>query len=48
MAKTLHAKHAKQFKDKARAYKEGNTPNPHKIDVERSKKAKKKNANRAY
>lgn len=48
MAKTLHAKHAKQFRDKKRAYKEGNVPNDCKVAVARSKKAKKKNANRAY
>jgi hypothetical protein len=48
MAKTLHAKHAKQFRDKARAYKEGKVPADCKVAVARSKKAKKKNANRAY
>jgi hypothetical protein len=47
MAKTLHAKHAKQFRDKARAFKEGTAPKPHKVAVERSKKAKYKLSNRA-
>jgi hypothetical protein len=47
MARTLRAKHAKQFRDKARAYKEGTAPKPHKVAVERSKKAKYKMNNRA-
>lgn len=46
MARTLRAKHAKQFRDKARAHKEGTAPAKHKVAVERSKKAKYKNSNR--
>jgi|GEM_PF-4367880 len=46
MAKRLSAKHKKQRKDKATAFAAGNSPKPHKIAVERSKKAKAKNAYR--
>lgn len=47
MARRLGTKHKKQARDKARAYKEGKMPKRHKVAVERSKKAKKKNAYRA-
>lgn len=47
MAKRLGAKHRKMAADKARAYKEGTTPAKHKVAVERSRKAKLKNAYRA-
>jgi hypothetical protein len=47
MARTLRAKHAKQFRDKARAFKEGTAPKRHKVAEERSKKAKYKLNNRA-
>lgn len=47
MAKRLGAKHKKSRKDKATAYKTGQAPKPHKVAVERSKKAKKKMFNRA-
>ena len=46
MAKTLSAKHRKQRKDKATAYAAGKAPAAHKVAVERSKKAKAKNAYR--
>lgn len=47
MAKTLSAKHRKSRQDKATAYTAGKSPKAHKVAVERSKKAKKKNAYRA-
>lgn len=47
MAKRLSAKHKKQRQDKATAYAAGLSPKAHKVAVERSKKAKKKNAYRA-
>lgn len=40
MAKRLSAKHRKQRRDKATAYKAGTTPKKHKVAVERSEKAK--------
>lgn len=46
MAKRLSAKHKKQSKDKATAYAAGKAPKGHKVAVERSKKAKTKNAYR--
>jgi hypothetical protein len=48
MAKRLSAKHKKRRKDKAVAYAKGLAPAPHKVAVERSKKAKKKNACHAF
>ncbi|MGK5090016.1 hypothetical protein WDW86_20895 [Bdellovibrionota bacterium FG-2] len=47
MPKRLGAKHKKLRRNKASAYKAGEAPKKHKIAEERSKKAKKKNANRA-
>ena len=47
MPKRLGAKHKKRRADKATAYKKGEMPARHKVAVERSKKAKKKNANHA-
>jgi hypothetical protein len=47
MAKRLGAKHKITARDKARAYKEGTTPKKHKVAVERSRKARLKNAYRA-
>lgn len=47
MPKRLGAKHKKMTKDKAKAYATGKAPKAHKVAVERSKKAKKKNAHRA-
>lgn len=46
MAKRLATKHKKMKRDKATAYKNGTAPQAHKIAVERSKKAKTKNAYR--
>ena len=46
MAKRLSTKHKKQRRDKATAYKNDTQPKAHKIAVERSKKAKTKNAYR--
>jgi hypothetical protein len=48
MAKRLSTKHRKRRKDQAVAYAKGEAPAAHKIAVERSKKAKKKNAWHAY
>ena len=48
MAKRLATKNKKRFKDIAVAYAKGEAPVRHKVAVERSKKAKKKNANHAY
>ena len=48
MAKRLSTKHKKRRKDKATAYAKGEAPAAHKVAVERSKKAKKKNSNHAY
>ena len=47
MAKRLATKHKKRRKDKATAYAKGEAPKAHKVAVERSKKAKLKNAHRA-
>ncbi len=47
MPKTLSGKHRKIRRNKASAYKAGEAPAKHKIDEKRSKKARKKNANRA-
>ena len=47
MAHRLSTKHRARRADKARAYKEGKAPATHKVAVERSEKAKKKNAFRA-
>ena len=44
MAKRLSVKKRKIRRDKATAYKTGNTPAAHKVAVERSKKAKAKKA----
>jgi hypothetical protein len=44
MAKRLSVKHRKQRHDKHTAYKEGNAPAPHKVAVQRSKRALKKKA----
>ncbi len=44
MAKRLATKHKNSRRDKATAYKKGEAPAAHKVAVERSKKAKKKNA----
>jgi hypothetical protein len=48
MAKRLATKNKKRFKDQAVAYAKGLAPAPHKVAVERSTKAKKKNACRAF
>lgn len=48
MAKRLSTKHKKRRKDKATAYAKGEAPAAHKVAVERSAKAKKKNACRAF
>jgi hypothetical protein len=47
MAKSISAMNRKRRHDKATAYKAGTVPAKHKVAVERSTKAKKKNANRA-
>ncbi|MCM2278455.1 MAG: hypothetical protein NDJ89_10305 [Oligoflexia bacterium] len=47
MSKTLSSKHRKSRRDKATAFKSDLAPKAHKVAVERSKKAKKKNAYRA-
>jgi hypothetical protein len=47
MAKRLSAKHRLRERDQARDYREGKAPAKHKVAVERSKKALKKNAFRA-
>lgn len=47
MPKRLATKHKKRRKDQATAYTKGVAPAAHKVAVERSKKAKKKNANHA-
>jgi len=46
MGKRLSAKHKKMKRDKAREYATDPMPWQHKIAIARSKKAKKKNANR--
>jgi hypothetical protein len=46
MARKLSAKHKKRRKDKATAYAAGKAPKKHKVAVERSRKAKRKNAYR--
>lgn len=46
MAKRLSVKHRKTRRNKALAYRTGNAPKPHKVAVERSRKAKLKKANR--
>ena len=48
MAKRLATKLKKRRKDQATAYAKGAGPTAHKVAVERSKKAKKKNSNHAY
>jgi hypothetical protein len=48
MAKRLATKNKKRFKDQAVAYAKGEAPARHKVAEERSKKALKKNMNRAY
>jgi hypothetical protein len=48
MAKRLATKNKKRRKDQATAYAKGLAPATHKVAVERSEKAKKKNMNRAY
>ena len=48
MAKRLSTKNKKRRKDKAVAYAKGQAPAAHKVAVERSRKAKKKNSNPAY
>jgi hypothetical protein len=47
MAKRLSTKHKKRRKDQAVAYAKGEGPAAHKVAVERSAKARKKNANRS-
>lgn len=47
MARRMSVKNRKHRRDTARAYAEGKAPAKHKVAVERSKKAKKKNAYRA-
>jgi len=44
MAKRLSVKHRKRRHDKLTAYLAGTAPAPHKVAVERSKRAKKKKA----
>jgi hypothetical protein len=46
MGNRLSVKHRKTARNKARAYKEGTAPAKHKVAVERSRKAKRKNAYR--
>jgi hypothetical protein len=46
MAKRLSIKHKKQSRDQLTTYLAGEAPSPHKVAVERSKKAKKKKAYR--
>jgi hypothetical protein len=46
MAKRLRVKSRKRIRDTARTYAAGEAPAKHKVAVERSKKAKKKNAYR--
>lgn len=46
MARRLSVKNRKMAADKARAFKEGTLPKPHKVAVERSEKMKKKMAYR--
>lgn len=48
MGMRLATKHKKRRKDKATAYAKGEAPAKHKVAVERSKKAKKKNACHAF
>ena len=45
MAKRLSVKHSKRRTDQFTAYHAGTAPAPHKVAIERSKKAKKKKAN---
>lgn len=45
MAKRLGVKYKKRRRDQASAYAAGTTPSPHKVAVERSRKARMKNAN---
>jgi hypothetical protein len=47
MARRLSVKHRKRRADQATAYRTGNAPAKHKVAVERSRKAKLKNAYRA-
>jgi hypothetical protein len=47
MGQRLRGKRQKRIRDKARAYKEGTAPKKHKIDVERSQKAKYRKMGRA-
>jgi len=47
MAKRLSVKNRKNRRKKLEAFKKKTSPAPHKVAVERSKKAKKKNAYRA-
>ncbi|MGK5089992.1 hypothetical protein WDW86_20770 [Bdellovibrionota bacterium FG-2] len=47
MAKRLGAKNKKRRQDKATAYAKGTAPAAHKVAVERSNKAKKKNSCRS-
>jgi len=47
MGKRLSTKHRKMGRDKATAYKTGKAPKAHKVAVERSAKAKLKNAYRS-
>ena len=47
MARRLGIKHRKRTRDQAAAYKNGTAPAKHKVAVERSRKAKLKNAYRA-
>ncbi len=46
MAKRLSVKHRKRRHDKLTTFLAGNAPAPHKVAIERSKKAKKKNSYR--
>lgn len=46
MGKSLSLKNRKRTRDQATAYKKGDAPAGHKVALERSKKAKKKNAYR--
>ena len=48
MAKRLSVKHRKRRRDQATAYKNGQAPKAHKVAVERSRKAKLKNAYHAF
>jgi hypothetical protein len=46
MGKSLSVKNRKRQRDQATAYSKGDAPKAHKVAVERSVKAKKKNAYR--